>query len=947
LNLGAHGRSLPLGVPFFQSLESLYAVPQNLPPPAEAVKQALFELSELPPAERSRRLQALQAEQPALAAALLPLLPGALATAEALGAPARWAAQVQAGGWPERLGAWRVLREIGRGGMGVVLLGERADGAFDKQVAIKVLPPALVGNEGMARLAAETRALGRLEHPNIARLLDAGHDQGCAYLVMEYVEGDLLPLYARRAGLDARGRVRLLLDLCSAVQFAHAQLLVHRDIKPANVLVDRSGRVRLLDFGIAKVLSGEEGTHTQRAACTPAYASPEQLLGQPVSVATDVFSLGVVLYELLGGQRPFGPSPVSDVLVASDAPATPSTLATLRAVLESDPATQPLQQARVPQDLQAIVLKALEKPLARRYASVEALAADLQAFLQGHPVAARVPSAAYRARKFVARNRWAVAGTSLATVAVLGSAAWAQWNAVQARHQQQVAQTRLEAVRSIANKVVFDYNRALEPVPGTLEVRKTLVADALKYLDALGREAQGDRALQADIAAGFEAVGDVQGRGVTGGNLGDLPGAKLSYERALALRQPLCETAVPAQHLAACGAWAQALVRLGDNLFTTQQTPQAVAQFEQARQVSQQALATAAGAGAGAGAGAVAVAAEADRNRALDARFEATQRLAGLSGRQTGEAYARGLEFAREQLQAAQELARVRPGLVSQENLRVANDLVAVRLLGAGQAEAALPLMEQSIALARELSRTRPGRDAGVSLSGSLMRLAEIQAHRQQPALARAALDEGLALARSLHEAEPQDRHLRARYANVARRWALANNLIDDDAARQANRQVLPQVMKVSGVFKPEDGVFYLQHQYLQVELAQALVASGDASAALEALAGFPQALPPNPRAALDLAPVFLLRARALAALGRDEPAKAAFDIGHGVLLKSVQATPADVQQACVLLQAQQWAQRQTAWADRQAALAADSARRLAALKAAGQLTPWWAQQLG
>lgn len=904
--------------------------PAAAAPDAEAVKTALYHLAELPTPERAQRLQALEAENPPLAAAVRGLLPDALATAPGLAAPARWAAQVDAAGWPKRLGAWRVLREIGRGGMGVVLLGERADGAFDKQVAIKVLPPALVGGDGAQRLAAEARALGRLAHPNIARLLDAGQDQGCAYLVMDHVDGVLLPLYAQQAGLGVAGRVQLLLDLCAAVQFAHGQLLVHRDIKPANVLVDASGRVHLLDFGIAKVLSGDEATQTQRLACTPAYASPEQLLGQPVSVATDVFSLGVVLYELLTGQRPFGPA--GSTLPASDAPS--STLATLRAVLEQDPDPAPLQRAGVPQDLRAIVLKALEKPLPRRYASAEALAADLQAFLDGRPVGAQVPSAAYRTRKFVARNRWAVAGTAAASTAVLAFAGWALHNAQQAQAQRQVAQKRLDAVRSIANKVVFDYNEALRPLPGSLAVRKTLVADALGYLDALGREAGDDRALQADIAAGFEATGDVQGRGVTQGNLGDLAGAKASYDRAMALRQPLCETARPADMLDACGAYAQTLVRLGDNLFTSQQTPQAIERFEQARSLSQQALAAPAGGS------------EAARHRALDARFEATQRLAGLSGRQTGAAFARGLDFAREQLQAAQALSHVRPGVLSQENLRVANDLVAVRLLGLGQPEAALPLMQQSIALARELGHTRPGRDAGVSLSGSLARLAEIQAHRLRPAEARPALDQALALARSLHEAEPQDRHLRARYANVARRWAMVNNLIGDPAALQANRLGLPAVMAVTGVFKPEEGLFYLQHQYVQIEYAQTLLAQGNAAAALAGLAGFPAALPPNPRAAIDLAPVLLLRARALAALGRGAEAQAAFDQGHGTLVTAVQATPADVQQACQLLLAQRWAQQQPAFAQRHATLAADSARRLAALKAAGQLTPWWAQAL-
>ncbi len=921
----------------------------------EALKQTLYDLSELPAAERETRILTLQKEEPALAAAVLALLPGALATSPGLVAPARWAATVSAGGWPERLGAWRVKREIGRGGMGVVLLGERADGAFDKQVAIKVLPPALVGSEGAARLAAEARALGRLEHPNIARLLDAGHDQGCAFLVMEYVDGVMLPIHVQRAGLDTAARLKLLLDLCAAVQFAHAQLLVHRDIKPANVLVDGTGRVRLLDFGIAKVLSGEEGTHTQRAACTPAYASPEQLLGQPVSVATDVFSLGVVLYELLTGKRPFGPSS-ADLVASGD---SASTLATLRAVLEREPDPLPMQQARLRQDLRAIVLKALEKPRARRYASVEALAADLQAYLEGRPVTARVPSAAYRAGKFVSRHRWAVGGASLASVAVLSAAAWAQLNAVEARRQQAVSQARLEAVRSIANKVVFDYNRALEPVPGTLAVRRTLVADALSYLEGLSREASGDKALLADVADGFEAVGDMQGKGVTGANLGDLPGAQRSYERAETLRRGLCASGrvqpaapgtgpaasgaapggpgalgQPGTARSACVALARTLVRLGDNAFSQGQLPQALPRFDEALALAEKAVA----------------AARADaalQIEAQDVRFDAVQRLAGVSTRQTGEAYARGLALAETQLVAAQALLALSPGLKTQENLRVAQDFKAARLLAEGRADDALPAVRDALATARTLREMRDSRDVAVYLSTSQSRLAEIQAHRLVPAEARAAARESLDLLWARHRAEPEDRHLRARLANIGRRFGEVNNLIGDAEALATNARVLPELLAVSAVFTPADGPFYAQHLYLQRELALSLLKQGRPQAAMAQLADLPAALPPNPRAAADLAEAFLLKAQVQHALGDRPAAQATLRDAQAALQAQLQATP-----SLALARARlAWTQALMAtWAGAgdaaaQAALA-EARQNRTALAGAGQLTPWWQGQL-
>lgn len=899
---------------------------------AAAIKDALFALSELDEGERAQRLEALKASAPALAQAVEALLPGALQTQPGVDAVRSWAQSLGAVGLPQRLGPWRVLHEIGRGGMGVVLLGERADGAFDMRVAIKVLPPMLVGGSGAARLSAEARVLGRLAHPHIARLLDAGFEQGCAYLVMEHVDGMPITVHAQRAALAVPERLRLMLELCAAVQFAHAQLLVHRDIKPANVMVDVDGRVRLLDFGIAKVVEGDQATHTWRQACTPAYASPEQLRGQPVSVATDVFSLGVLLYELLTGRRPFGPENVS----TEDAASPTAGLRVMQAVLEQEPAAAPLLQAGVPADLRAVVLKALEKPLPRRYASVEGLAADLRAFLDGRPVSAQPPGVAYRLRKFVARNAWAVGGGALAGAAMLGFAAWALHSARLAEAQRLVALRRLEAVRSIANKVVFDYNAALRPLPGTLAVRRTLVADALSYLDALGREAEDDAALQADIASGFEAVGDVQGRGATDGNLGDLDGARVSYERAVSLRRALCDAGAvaAAPRAAACGAYARALVRLGDNRFTAGQTPEAIEHFEAASRAAQRALAAPAGADAHA------------RDDALDARFDAAQRLAGLSGRQTGEAFARGLALAREQLQAAEALAAARSGPATQEAVRVANDLLAVRLLGSGQADAALLHMRRSVALAREIGQRLPGRDASVSLAVSLTRLAEIQAHRLQFAEARVAMQEGLVLARGLHLAEPQDMHLRARYANVARRWAQVNNLIGDAAALQANHRDLPQALAASSLFRPSDGVFFMQHQQLLVELAQTQLSLGRSAAALQTLAALPADLPPQPRAAADLAPLMLLRARAWAALGRDAEAAQAFDAGHEALRQAVEATPADVQQAGQLVQAQRWALQQPALASRHAALAAESSRRLAELRAGAQLTPWWQQTL-
>jgi tetratricopeptide (TPR) repeat protein len=924
--------------------------PPDSPPSLETIKDALFELSELPEADRARRLAELNEQSPALVQALQSLLPGAMATVRGVQAPAQWLQALDNAGLPARLGPWRVVREIGRGGMGVVLLGERADGAFERQVAIKVLPPVLAAEDGARRLASEAQVLARLDHAHIARLLDAGVDQGCAYLVMEHVDGRPITDYAAARGLAVRQRLALMLQLCAAVQFAHGRLLVHRDIKPGNVLVDRSGQVRLLDFGIAKVLRGDAATATAQTAFTPAYASPEQLLGEPASVAGDVFSLGVLLYELLAGRHPFL------MAGARGEGGTAEALAIVRSVIESPADIAALHRAGIPPDLQAVTLKALEKSVAQRYGSAEGLAVDIQAFLDGMPVKAQVPNWRYRATKFVQRHRWPVAASVATATVVLGLTAWAVHSANQAREQQALAQARLDAVRGIANKVVFDYNRALEPLPGTLEVRKTLVADALSYLDAMATDAKGDRALQADIAAGYEAVGDVQGRGVTGGNLGDLPAAERSYLRAAALRQPLCETAgVHGEKVAteACSAWATTLVRLGDNAFTQRRTEQAIAHFEQARLAAKRALDM------------PLPAADPGRQAALDARSQANQRLAGLSLRQTGAAYDRGLELAHDQLHAAQALAQELPGPKSQESLRVAHDFLAVRLLNEGQPELALPHIETAVRLARDQRAHRSPRDAGVALALSLVRNAEIQAHRLEPGVAAPLLDEALGLVKSLHLAEPEDRHLRGRYANVAWRVGEVNHLLGTSAALQANAALLPPALAAADLFTPDDGVFFLQRQRLHQELAVTALRQGQADQALKRLAVFPASMPPNPAAAADLADVFVLRAQALRELGRHQEALQAFRTGHAALKAAAEKTPGHVQGACRLMQAQLWA---SAWASAMsgtsvqagvgerlpapelaalAALAAPAVQGRDALKSAGKLSPLWARLLG
>ncbi|MBS0555804.1 MAG: serine/threonine protein kinase [Proteobacteria bacterium] len=345
-----------------------------------------------------------------------------------------------------RIGPWRLVRELGRGGMGVVWLAQRADGDFEQRAALKLIKRGMDTDAVEARFLRERRILARLQHPHIAHLLDGGiAADGRPYFAMEFVDGQPLLDFCADARLDLAGRICLFLQICAAVQFAHGQLVVHRDIKPSNILVAADGSAKLLDFGIAKLLDDSSDGHTATVDAlhrplTPAYAAPEQLRGEAATTATDIYALGGVLYELLTGHRPLALSDASspaEILRAQDTtdPAAPS-----RVVNEQSPV--PSRWLRG--DLDTIVLKALQREPQRRYATAAALADDLQRFLSGQPIAARRDHAGYRLRKFVGRHRLGVAAAAcglIVLVAALGVALWqAQAKAREAMVSQQVTQ---------------------------------------------------------------------------------------------------------------------------------------------------------------------------------------------------------------------------------------------------------------------------------------------------------------------------------------------------------------------------------------------------------------------------------------------------------------------------------------------------------------------------
>ena len=434
-------------------------------------------LIELDADARKARLEALRAEDAALAAEVEALL--ALEEenedflAEPLVAPPPMAK-------PDTLlGPYKLDRLLGEGGMGQVWLARRADGLYQRRVALKLLRPGLADPNLRQRFTRERQILARLGHPHIARLLDAGISaDNQPYLALEYVEGEPITDWCRSRDMGVEGRLKLFLQVCEAVSHAHANLIVHRDLKPSNILVTALDEVRLLDFGIAKLLDGPEpgrdNTRTEVRAFTLHYAAPEQIRGEPVTTMTDVYSLGVVLYELLAESKPYRLKRQTDaeweeaILLAD--PLKPS--ATLLREADSDPSRTPALRRRAKQiagDLDNIVLKALSKRPEHRYPSVEAMALDLHRHLEGKPVLARPQSMAYRTQKFVHRHRLALVTAALVVAVVTFALVAVTWQANQALREAKRAQALQKFVTGL-----FEQAGGGSGQPGPLDVRKLL-----------------------------------------------------------------------------------------------------------------------------------------------------------------------------------------------------------------------------------------------------------------------------------------------------------------------------------------------------------------------------------------------------------------------------------------------------------------------------------------
>ncbi len=414
----------------------------------------------------------------------------------------------------EFVGAWKILRPLAAGGMGTVYLAEREGEGFRQKAALKLLRRGFDSRFFVSRFRQERRILASLEHPHIAHLLDGGTAaDGRPYLALEFVDGQSITSYC--AELPQEQRVRLFLDVCFAVDHAHQRMVIHRDIKPSNILVNREGQVKLLDFGIAKMLdagSSDESvalTGTGVKLMTPEYAAPEQVRGGTITAATDVYCLGLVLYEVLTGRKPLA--------LPADAP-----LEAARLICEQEPAATGL-----PPDLDAVVRKCLRKEPSSRYSVVAGLSADLERVLRGDAVSAYRGAFSYRAGKWLRRYRWGVAAAVLVLLAVGGGV-------FATARQARIAQKRYEDVRRLARTVIFDVYDQVEMLPAATKARETIVNTALEYLQGLSVDARDDPGLAMELAAAYVKVGDVLGYPRMP-NLGRLKEAVGSFQKARTL----------------------------------------------------------------------------------------------------------------------------------------------------------------------------------------------------------------------------------------------------------------------------------------------------------------------------------------------------------------------------------------------------------------------------
>ncbi|MCE7961411.1 MAG: serine/threonine protein kinase [Acidobacteria bacterium ACB1] len=478
---------------------------------------------DLPTESRSNFLADIKKKDPALYDELVRLIEKDSAFDGILDGPI--ALDIEHRNTGEAVGPYSLVGELGRGGMGTVYKAVRRDREVEQYVAIKVSHQSLLSADLVRRFKTEQQILARLTHPNIVSFLDRGVTADKApYYVMELIDGTPITAYCRDHNLDIDAKLRLFQQVCAAVWYAHQQLVVHRDLKPSNILVTPDGKVKLLDFGIAKIIDDDGSqTHTINAPITPEYASPEQILDKPISTASDIYTLGLLLYQILTDRSPSEIYGVTRTEIS-------------RGITEIDPQRPSSRSGdrSLKGDLDNIVMKALEKDPNRRYASVEQLSDDIGRYLDGYPVKAHPQSLAYKAAKFCRRNTLAVTIASVLLLLLVGTALVAFWQAAAAKREQEKAERNFAQVRKIATALIFDYHDEIAKLPGSVQLRARLVSDAVEYLDAVAANDTNDPDLLKELGVAYRKIGAAQGM-VYSANLGKTDDALNSSAKSVQL----------------------------------------------------------------------------------------------------------------------------------------------------------------------------------------------------------------------------------------------------------------------------------------------------------------------------------------------------------------------------------------------------------------------------
>ncbi len=640
-----------------------------------------------------------------------------------------------------RLGVWRITGEIGHGGMSRVYKAVRDDAEYEKEAAVKVLRAGLDSDLLLKRFKIERQILARLSHPNIAHLLDGGATQeGDPYLVMEYIDGQPIDAYCDEHRLNVEQRLDLFRTLCAAVHYVHQHLMVHGDLKGGNVLVTNGGVVKLLDFGIAKLLNPSVAVRadapvTGFVALTPEYASPEQIRGEPVTTASDVYSLGVMLYRLLTGELPYkiesGSSWQLATQILEQDPAPPSSTA-------EQGGAEHRKFARVlAGDLDNIVLKALKKEPSERYASAEQLAEDLRRYLRGFPVRARPDTTTYRIRKFARRHRSAVAASALFVVSLIGGIVATSWQAFVASKERARAELHFNQVHELSTVYMADVYDAVAKLPGGTAARRLLVENSLKYLDALEREAGDSPEVLRDLALAYERLAEVQGD-YMGASVGDTQGAVDSYRRALKLRRAFVARTPSAD---AKRALLRSHVTLSEMLAGQSKTEEALQVAREAVRIADELLSGPA-------------VSDEDRSQARGAYLNCGWQLGMLGDLEQGLPLMLKARFLAEQ----QAAARANDTRAQRDLAVVVGRIGNVYFEGLDQPDNALPWYERTSRILEPLASANP-LDAELQRASAftLTTIGEIQNRLRRPAEALDNHQTALARIKKLREADPED----------------------------------------------------------------------------------------------------------------------------------------------------------------------------------------------